>query len=434
MKICVVSDYLPGFHKLWSGAELLAVTLGEMLQERSCEILFLTTPWDFEPDNNHDNVYAVKTPAKRLGTLSRNFPIDIAALWHLYRKLKSYKPDVVHINAKYLFLPTLIVCSKLNIPTVFTVPDYFIFCPTTFIRRPDGRICTAYHGPDCYDCLSALHNGRAKKLVKCIPKFIIKALLALRAKEFNYFLRKIGAYIALTNISKNRMVEYGVAEEKVHVIYHYKLSTPKETNVNIVKLSAMFAGSLSEENGTEVLIAAFAMVAEKIDNAKLYLVGNGRNEFVEELKKQIAGYDITNEVIFVGKKSNDEVLSIISKCDVVVVPHQWPKEFGPIILLEAMALGKPVITSRIGATEEFVQDGKNGFLIGDYGSPTEFANKMQYLLDNPESARKMGKNGRNTVSFALGNSPADKLINLYSALLSPRRSGLGRGVKATSME
>jgi len=421
MKICVVSDYLPGFHKLWSGAELLAVTLGEMLQERSCEILFLTTPWDFEPDNNHDNVYAVKTPAKRLGMLSRNFPIDIAALWHLYRKLKSYKPDVVHINAKYLFLPTLIVCSRLNIPTVFTVPDYFLFCPTTFIRKPEGAPCTLYHGAHCCDCLPTLSNGTARKILARIPKCFSKAVLTLRAKQFDYFLKKVGAYIALSKLSKERLVGYGIPQEKISITYHYRLAKPRETKVSISKPSVVFVGWLSEENGTDILVKAFALVAREIPYAKLYLVGTGRDSFIEQLKEQIVTDNITDNVVFLGKRDNEEALSIISKCDVVVVPHQWPKEFGPVILLEAMAMGKPVITSGIGAVEEFVKHGRNGFVVDDFRSPAAFAKSIQQILDSPGTALQMGERARESADDLLGISCTEKLLTLYTSLLGEKK-------------
>lgn len=417
MKICIVSDYLPGFHRIWSGAELLAVTLGEILQEKSCKILFLTTPWDFEPKDGHDQVCAVRTPAKRLGTLSRNFPVDIVALWCLYKRLKTFKPDVVHINAKYLFVPTIIVCSRLNIPTVFTVPDYFMFCPTTFIRKPDGSACTHYHGAHCCDCLSAISNGTTRKILARIPKCFSKAVLALRAKQFDYFLKKVSAYITLTKLSKQRLVGYGIPDEKINIIYHYRLAKPRESNVSISNPSAVFAGWLSEENGTDILVEALAKVVQKNNRAKLYLVGTGEESFVDKLREQITNNNISENVFFLGKRDNRETLDIISRCDVVVVPHQWAKEFGPVILLEAMALGKPVITSKIGATEEFVVDGENGFLVSDFKNAGVFAEKLVRLLSDARLARQMGERGKSAVSFLTDNSTGEMLLNLYRKLM-----------------
>ena len=422
MKVAIVSDYLPAFHKVWSGAELLAVTLGEILREKNYDVLFLTTPWDFKPSGGHDTVCAVRTPAKQFGTLSRNFPVDITALWCLYRKLKTYKPDVVHINAKYLLLPTIVACSKLKIPTVFTVPDYFMFCPTTFIRKPDGSACTHYHGARCCGCLPLLENDFARRILTRMPKCFSRAVLGLRAKQFDHFLKKVGAYIALTKVSKDRLVEYGIPEEKISIIYHYRLAKPRKSDVSISRPSAVFVGWLSEENGTDILVEAFARAVQGNNRARLYLVGTGEDSFVNKLKERIADNDITENVFFLGKRDNKEALDIISKCEVVVVPHQWPKEFGPVILLEAMALGKPVITSKIGATDEFVSDGENGFLVENYRSPWEFAEKMQLLLDSRDMARKMGRKAKKSVNFLLGESCVEEISRLYSSLVDGRKA------------
>lgn len=422
MKVCIVTDYLPKYHKLWSGAELIAVTLGQMLSDSRCDVFFLTTPWDFHHTDNHATVYPVNTPAKSLGALARNFPIDIWAFRDICGRLREIKPDVVHLNAKYLFLPTVRACLRLRIPVVFTVPDYFILCPTTFIRRPDGSNCTAYHGARCCDCLEILSNGPVKKLVRYVPRFLLKMLLALRARQFNRLVPKLSAYVTLTRISKDRLVEYGIPVEKIRVIYHYRLASPGKTDVKVDGPAAVFAGWLSEENGTDILIEAFAVAAKTVDRAKLYLIGTGADWFEQKIKRRIADCGITDRVIFLGKRANPEVLSIISQCDVVVVPHQWPKEFGPVILLEALALGKPVVTSRIGATDEFVEDGENGFLITDYSKPETFAEKLTVLLSNPDVAKIMGEKGDKSLAFLKDDSTAREMIELYRQLIERQTS------------
>jgi glycosyltransferase involved in cell wall biosynthesis len=416
MRVAIVSDYLPRFHKIWSGAELLAVTLGDVLPGRDCETLLLTTPWDFVPDGNQDNVCAIRTPAKRFGTLSRNFPIDVVALWQLYRKLKKYKPDVVHINAKYLLLPAIIACSRLNIPTVFTVPDYFMFCPTTFIRRPDASTCTLYHGARCCDCLSNLDSGFARKILAVMPRFLTAAVLALRAKQFDYFLKKVDAYIALTEVSRQRLIGYGIPEEKISVIYHYKLAEPRETDAAISSPSAVFVGWLSEENGADILTKAFALTAAEVPDARLYLVGTGNDALVGRIEEQIARDGIAERVVFLGKRDNEETLSIISRCDVVVVPHQWAKEFGPVVLLEAMTLGKPVIASRIGAVRQFIHHGVDGVTVEDFTNPGAFADELTKLLSSAELALEMGQKARESAGTFFGASCRDKLLSLYASL------------------
>jgi glycosyltransferase involved in cell wall biosynthesis len=83
-----------------------------------------------------------------------------------------------------------------------------------------------------------------------------------------------------------------------------------------------------------------------------------------------------------------------------------------------MALGKPVITSKIGATEEFVQNGESGFLIDQYTKPQEFAKNIEYLLGNLQTAKKMGERGKDAAGSVLGDSAANKLIDLYNTLLT----------------
>jgi len=417
MKVAIVSDYLPKYHRIWSGAELLAVSLCEMLKSKGCEVFLMTVPFDFPVQGETDRVLPINAPLRRLGAISRNFPIDIGATANMYRALKKEKPDIAHINAKYLFLPTLITCSLLKIPTLFTVPDYFILCPTTFIRKPDGNNCDSYHGKNCYDCLSVLSEGLLKKILNCIPKFLVKLLLHWRAMEFNYFLKRISAFVALSNVSKQRLIDYGIPEEKIKVIYHYRISSPGETVEDIRSPSAVFVGWLSEENGIGVLIKAFAQVASEIKEAKLYLVGTGNENFVSRVKTEISEFQIDGNIIFLGKKQNQEALAIMSKCDFVVVPHQWAKEFGPIIVLEALALGKPVIASKIGATHEFVKESENGFLVKDYRNPKAFADSMAFLFNNPEKIKEMGKKAKESASFLLGNSLSVDMIKLYNDLL-----------------
>lgn len=423
MKAAVISDYLPGFHRTWSGAEIIASSISDMLKGRDCEVFFATTPFDFSP-NRPARVFEVRTPLKRLGTVSRNFPLDAGAISGLRGLLKREKPDVVHINAKYLFLPAMIASMSLDIPTVFTVPDYFILCPTTSLKTPGGEICDKNHGAWCMGCITGLNSGRdgmeglLHGAIKRIPKWMLSAPFYARARQFDYFIRKVGAFVVLSKESKKRMVGHGIPEEKVRQIYHYIPSRPDETAERITNPSVFFAGKLCEENGTHILLEAFAIALRKVPNAKLYLAGWAEEPFRRVFNRLIEALGITNRVEVFEKKKNPEILAMIAKSDIVVVPHQWPKEFGPVILIEAVAMGKPVITSAIGGTGEFVSDGVSGHLIKEYGRPSAFAEKIAGLLSEPHRAREMGQNGKERVSFLFDGSQTDKLLDLYKSLIT----------------
>ena len=417
MKVAIVSDQLPGYHKIWSGAELIAITLHDMLKKAGADAFFLTSTFDTNVNRQYSNVFEIKTPLKKYEVVLGNFPLDLRAISDLYKTIKQQKPDIVHINGKYLYLPSIIVCSLLAIPFVYTVADYFIFCPRTFIRKPNGSDCDHYHGSECFECLSEMKEGSIKKVVSRIPAFILKAFFLIRKTIFNYYNTKVKSYIALSESSKKRLVDYGISSESVHVIYHYYLRELQETKEKIDPISAIFIGWLSVENGTNVLVDAFIEVLKDIPDATLYLIGTGKDRFVAGLREKIKNNNAQNNILFLGKRENTEALSIMTKCDAVVVPHQWPKEFGPIVLIEAAALEKPVVTSKIGATNEFVLDNVNGFLVEDYQNPSAFAEKIKYLLSSPETAQKMGKKGKENVKFVFDNTYANELIKLYNDLI-----------------
>lgn len=418
MNAAIISDYLPEYHQQWSGAELIATSLAEMLKEGGWRPFFVTTPFDFAPRQPAGHVRPVGTPLKRLGTLSRNFPLDLAALLNVRAVLKEERADIVHINAKYLFLPALIAAMELDIPAVFTVPDYFIFCPTTFLRHPDGSACDSHNGGGCRQCLSVLGDGALGRLARRVPGRLAGALLSLRAAEFRYFLKKVSLFIALSETSKKRLVDSGIPDGKVRVVYHYQMSEPGKTREAVESPAAVFVGWLSEENGTGILIDAFAEVVAERRDARLYLVGEGGEDYVAALKRKAAGLGMADSVFFLGRKDNEEALAIVSACDVVVVPHQWPKEFGPIILVEALALGKPVVTSGIGAPWEFVSDGDNGFIVGDYSNPTAFAGKIRALFDDQRMAARMGAQARKSAAFLSSARTSAELSSLYRELIA----------------
>lgn len=417
MKVAIISDYLPQHHEIWSGAELIAVVLANMMKEKDCEVFLLTTRFDYKFQKEEGKIYQVRTPLLKLGTLSRNFPIDIIAIIDISNILRKEKPDVVHINAKYLFLPTLIACSKLNIPVIFTVADYFIFCPTVYLRKQNGNSCITYHGEECYNCIPMLSNYFLKKLITFIPSIVPRKILKLRALLFNYFLKKVDSYIVLSDLSQKRLVEYGISEEKVKVIYHHRLSEyDLKGDYKLSDPSLLFVGWLGKERGVDILIDAFSNVVEDIEEAKLYIVGVGQDSFVRGLKEKVMHMGLNNKVIFLGKRSNKEVLNLIAQSSVVVVPLQWPNEFGPVILVETLGIGKPVIASKIGVTANFIKDGDNGFLVEDYQNPLAFAEKMKFLLSNKNLASEMGANAKESVSFLFDNSPASKMLKLYESI------------------
>jgi len=290
-------------------------------------------------------------------------------------EIRRLKPDIIHVhNYKFLLSPSIFGAAKdLGVPTVLTLHNYRLACPNgQFLRN--GRICE--------DCL----RGFPYRMLfyRCSSQNVIK-----NAAQFYLFWgtrRKkmltpwVDAYIALSEFGKSRFVDVGLPFEKVFVKPNFieePLTVPESSNVNG---GAIFIGRLSKEKGVDVLIDAWRGI-----NYPLKVVGNGP---LFPLLCQHNG----SQVEFAGGLSHKVVIDQIAKADFLVFPSVGYEGFG-LTLIEAMALGKPVIATDLGPRREMVRDGYNGFLYAPNDVQALRA-KVRMMIENADLREMMGRNAR----------------------------------------
>jgi glycosyltransferase involved in cell wall biosynthesis len=171
-----------------------------------------------------------------------------------------------------------------------------------------------------------------------------------------------------------------------------------------------FVGRLSEEKSVKTLISAIAIVARSYPDVKLSIVGTGPNE--AELKAQCDELNLNSNITFEGYKSNS--FESLREMDVFVLPSRT--EGCPIVVLEAMAMGLPVIATNVGGNPELVIDGKTGYLVPVDSSECVAAN-IEKLITNRSLSRELGQNGKNRAFTEFHPASfTSKLQNLYSQL------------------
>jgi glycosyltransferase involved in cell wall biosynthesis len=111
--------------------------------------------------------------------------------------------------------------------------------------------------------------------------------------------------------------------------------------------------------GHAVLVKAFARLVEKRPEAVLVLAGDG--PLLEEMKRQAAGAGVGERVRFLGAVNHATVVPWLQACDALVLPSFH--EGTPLVVLEAMACGKPVVATSVGGTSEVVKDERYGLLV-----------------------------------------------------------------------
>jgi len=161
---------------------------------------------------------------------------------------------------------------------------------------------------------------------------------------------------------------------------------------------------LWEGKGHEVLIETFGEIKNEIKGAMLIIVGEGYLE--NNLRDLVNRLGLTDSVLFTGFQA--DIPEIIASFDIAVLPSFF--EGMGRVLLEAMAMEKPVVASRVGGIPDLVKDGINGFLTTP-GDTKGLAEALKKLLNDKKLAISMGKEGRKRVTDKFSAETMVRSIN-----------------------
>lgn len=176
----------------------------------------------------------------------------------------------------------------------------------------------------------------------------------------------------------------------------------------------LFIGRLAAAKGVPVLLEAFARAHTAFPDARLTLIGDGPAR--ADLQARATRLGLGDAVRFTGYLSQAEVAGHLARTDLFALPSF--AEGVPVVLMEAMASGVPVLTTRITGIPELVEDGVSGRLVAP-GDIDGFALALTDLLANPKATRLMGQAGRETVARDFNiTTEARKLAEYFPQTLS----------------
>ena len=179
----------------------------------------------------------------------------------------------------------------------------------------------------------------------------------------------------------------------------------------------LYVGLLAKRKGTQDLIRAFSILRGRV-KAKLMVVGGGD---VTGARMLVSDLKVEDSVEILGEVPYNEVTDLYRKSTIFCLPsHGEP--FG-MVLLQAMASGKPVVATHGGGVDEIVENGKSGVLV-EQNRPAELAAVIEVLLGDPELRRRLGNSGREIAvkKFDL-NVMTGKLVTIYENVIESHRSG-----------
>jgi glycosyltransferase involved in cell wall biosynthesis len=315
----------------------------------------------------------------------------------LDRILEAFRPDIVHLHNVYHQLPPSIlgVLGPRGIPSVMTLHDYKLLCPT-YLFLDHGQVCEAcLHGHFHHAVVRRCKNGS-----------VLQSALCALESTVHRVMRAYGAVTLLVCPSRflaRKVAEAGVFPERVRHLNGFvdagRIAPRAAPGGNV-----LFAGRLSQEKGLDVAVEAIARLGPGV---QLDVAGEGPDRpGAEALAERLA----PGRVRFFGRLPRPEVLRLVAGAGVVVVPSRC-YENQPLGVLEAFACGVPVVASNHGGIAELVDPGVDGLLVPP-GDPDALASAVRALLADPAAGLRLGRAGREKVARAF--TPAVHLTGLHS--------------------
>ena len=319
--------------------------------------------------------------------------------------LDDARIDIAHLNNIYHQLSPSILRTlrRRGVPMVMSLRDYKVVCGS-YQMLADDRPCEACRGG---------HHLQAT-LKRCVKDSLAASVLT--TVEMTLHHRVLGLYglvdvfISPSAFLKDKVRQMGFPGEVVHlpnfvggleqVLPQYGSAAPR----------LVYSGRLGREKGLATLVRAVKGLPLRLE-----IIGEGP---MREPLEALARREGLDNVAFAGYLSGDALQDRVRAAAAVVVPSQW-YENNPRSVIEAFALGKPVIGARIGGIPELVRHGDTGLTFTP-GDVQALRGCIDELLAHPTRAADMGRRGRELVETEL--SPARH----YAGLMQVYARAIGR--------
>jgi len=218
---------------------------------------------------------------------------------------------------------------------------------------------------------------------------------------------------ALNYISKNFPGDYYIVPNGIDTQHFCPDVAPIEEFMD-GKINILFVGRMEKRKGVDYLIQAYRRVKREIPDSRLILVGPGvrlRNKY----RKRVNRYGL-KDVVFVGYSSYSDLPRYYKTADVVCAPATGWESFG-IVLLEAMAVGKPLVASAIEGYNSVMTHGVEGLLVPPKNSE-QLAEALITLSNDKTIRQQMGARGKLTALKYDWSNVAQQLLDCYHKALN----------------
>ena len=321
---------------------------------------------------------------------------NMKTIYQLYKLMKKESYDIVHVHT-----PVMSVLARV----------------AAKLAGAKNIIYTA-HGFYFHDDMKSSTYNIFVGIEKFIGKYFTDYIFTQSYEDYEFAVKK------KFNKKENLLcISNGINLEKFNHknISKTKSEIRKELGILNDEIVITFIGRLVREKGILDLLEGFKLLAKEHNNIRLIVVGdNVKGDRDTEFLKQ--SKDILNDEIIKGKVNmlglRNDIQEILKASDIFSLPSY--REGMPRSIIEAMAMGNPVIATNIRGCREEVVDSKTGFLV-DTSSPIRIKEKLEILINDSELRKNMGLEARKRAEELYDEKKVvEKQLNIFKKLLNDK--------------
>lgn len=406
MKILMLSQFYP---PVVGGEEHAVAAMSRELLARDHEVIVGTVALDGTSsvsDEDGVEVHRLRTTSSRIGALyagsRRHVPPapDPELTVAISRLVRQVRPDVVHAH-NWIIHSYLPVKRHSGASVLLSLHDYSHICANKRLMRGDAR-CDGPAVGKCSRCSVRYYEG----IKGAIISLSLAASTRLTGELIDHLLPVSHAVAEHMRLDEGD-VPFTVIPNFVPVHLAERRSSPRNVEIPDTPY-ILYVGDLSTDKGFDVLLRAF----ESLDGLAT-LVAVGRTIDVE--LPRIPGLRP------LGVLPRFEVLEVMARCAVAVVPSVWWEPSG-LVALESMAMGRPVVASATGGLSETVVNEVTGLLVPPRDEAALRA-AITRLLEDPAAADRLGAAGRERAAREFSpDSVIPRLEQAYERSLGESRA------------
>ena len=257
------------------------------------------------------------------------------------------------------------------------------------------KLVTRFVGDSAWEV--ALNKGETTDDIMDFQINKYSRLIERRKRIRKRILENSDKVIVVSNFLKKLAMEIGVLEENIKVIYNsidfldiendLKVDLKKE--LNITGKVILTNARLTPWKGVDMLIKIMPQLIKKYENIKFIIISEGPER--KNLEKLAVDLDIEEHVFFAGKVNRELVVEYLKISDVFVLNTNY--EGMSHVLLEAMKVGTPIITTKAGGNPETIKHKETGLLV-DYNNEKQWVEAINSILDNSDLAQELVKKAK----------------------------------------